>query len=272
MRPKFMNFAVLVTVCFIVLAGFAFGQEVIFKDPIGDDNGPGYYTYPTDTVYKPGSFDITAATMKVGGDQANFSVTVNSKLEDPWGMKTGFAVQMIFIFIDTDHKEGSGFLAALPGLNFNFSPIDAWDKVIVLSPQAPPRVRQEADAKAGKMAAAVLIPKSTRGNGSVISGSVPLADIGSGDPKTWGYQVIMQSNEGFPDKTDFLTRKVNEYEGQHRFGGGNDADCDPHVMDLLAGKATGAKDEVELQDKMLSSFDCNPDQAVLATVTMVHAE
>ena len=54
----------------------------------------------------------------------------------------------------------------------------------------------------------------------------------------------MQSNEGFPDGKDLLTRKVNEYEGQHRFGGGTDGDCDPHVIDILAGNGTGAADEV----------------------------
>ena len=54
----------------------------------------------------------------------------------------------------------------------------------------------------------------------------------------------MQSNEGFPDGKDLLTRKVNEYEGQHRFGGGTDSDCDPHVIDILAGNGTGAADEV----------------------------
>src|SRR5215510_2561028 len=102
-------------VCFIVFARLAFGQEVSFQDPTGDDNGPGTYTYPTDGAYQPGSFDITAASLKLNGDQASFEVSVNSKLEDPWGMKTGFAVQMIFIFIDTDHKEGNGFLTGLPG-------------------------------------------------------------------------------------------------------------------------------------------------------------
>ncbi|MCP4200732.1 MAG: hypothetical protein GY769_02205, partial [bacterium] len=58
-------------------------------------------------------------------------------------------------------------------------------------------------------------------------------DLGEGDPTTWGYQVVMQSNEGFPADMDLLTRKVNEYEGQHRFGGGTDYDCDPHAMDIL---------------------------------------
>ena len=69
-----------------------------------------------------------------------------------------------------------------------------------------------------------------------------LKDLGAGDPTTWGYQVVMQSNEGFPAATDLLTRKVNEYEGQHRFGGGNDGDCDPHVMDLLAGDGDGRQE------------------------------
>jgi hypothetical protein len=79
----------------------------------------------------------------------------------------------------------------------------------------------------------------------------------------------MQSNEGFPDKNDFLTRKVNEFEGQHRFGGGDDGDCDPQVMDILAGDATGAADEAKLQHEMLSKYDCDPNHPGLATITMV---
>jgi C-terminal binding-module, SLH-like, of glucodextranase len=74
---------------------------------------------------------------------------------------------------------------------------------------------------------------------------------------------VMQSNEGFPAETDFLTRKVNEYEGQHRFGGGNDGDCDPHVMDVLDGP--DAK-----QAEMLA-YTCGPNgQSVKkATLKMV---
>jgi hypothetical protein len=77
----------------------------------------------------------------------------------------------------------------------------------------------------------------------------------------------MQSNEGFPDKTDLLTRKVNEYEGQHRFGGGTDTDCDPHVMDVLAGKAVGDKSEIAAQHEMLA-YECNPDGSVKKPATL----
>ena len=77
-----------------------------------------------------------------------------------------------------------------------------------------------------------------------------LDELGGGDPATWRYQVVVQSNEGFPEKTDLLTRKVNEFEGQHRFGGGTDFDCDPHVMDILGDPA------------QLADYECNPDGTV----------
>jgi carbohydrate-binding DOMON domain-containing protein len=253
-----------------LFAGTASAQQVSFKDPTGDDKGPGTYTYPTDGVYKPGSFDLTEMKMTVKGDKATFDVSVNANLEDPWGMKTGFAIQMVFIFIDTDHKEGSGFTKGLPGLNIAFAPSDAWDKCIILSPQGASRVKSEVDQKASSMAGSIVVPGRARGAGRTITAQVDMKDLGTGDPATWGYQVVMQSNEGFPAGTDLLTRKVNEYEGQHRFGGGNDGDCDPHVMDILAGKGEGKPEEADLQYKMLA-YQCNPDgtSKSMATLTMV---
>ena len=117
-------------------------------------------------------------------------------------------------------------------------------RCVILSPQPPARVKSEVETKAGRAArATVVVPARTRGAGpDDLSGTVALKDLGAGDPAKWGYQVVMQSNEGFPDKADLLTRKVNEFEGQHRFGGGNDGDCDPHAMDVLAGKGDGRQE------------------------------
>jgi len=256
------------------LAAAAFAQQVTFKDPTGDDNGPGKYKYPTDTVYKAGSFDLTQFTAKKSGDKVDFEVTVNSNLEDPWKMGQGFSVQMIMIFIDQDHKEGSGFTDGIPGLYVKFAPADAWDKAVILSPQGPARVHAEVNSKAPSMKDAVLVPERTKGSGRKIFASVPLKDLGGdGDITKWGYQVIIQSNEGFPDSKEILTRRVNEYEGQHRFGGGNDGLCDPHVMDLLAGDAKGDKSEIDAQHAMLK-YECAEDGSAkqMATLTMVHAK
>lgn len=235
--------ALLAVAMCLALAGVAAAQEVSFDDPTGDDNGPGSYVYPTDSVYTGGSFDITNFTLKAKGKKANVEVSVNSNLEDPWGMGVGFAVQMVFIFID--NAEG-GFTKAPPGLNVEFAESDAWDKCIILSPQTAARVREEVENKAGDMASAIVVPARVRGAGRTISASVSLEDLGEGDPSTWGYQVLMQSNEGFPKDGDLLTRKVNEYEGQHRFGGGTDYDCDPHVMDILG-------------DQAMLAYECNDD-------------
>ena len=101
MMRKVARFAALLAVTSLSLVTAAVAQEVTFQDPTGDDFGPGTYKYPTDTVYKPGSFDLTGFSLKVKGDKATIEVTVNSNLEDPWRMGSGFSVQLVFVFIDT---------------------------------------------------------------------------------------------------------------------------------------------------------------------------
>jgi carbohydrate-binding DOMON domain-containing protein len=257
----------------------AFGASIEFKDPTGDDNGPGNYVYPTDAVYSPGSFDITSFEVSPKGKNVEFKVCVNSKLDDPWGMGVGFAVQMAIVFINTGALD-AGQTTGLPGLNIQFGPEDTWNRVVILSPQQQSRVMSEAKMKAPfeVESGALLVPRKTLGKGKCISGRVPMEDLvtvdasGMQDPFAWSYQVVMQSNEGFPDKTDLLSRKVNEFEGQHRFGGGNDMNCDPHVMDILAPPAQGTEAEIQAQYDMLAykcDADGNPVQ--MATLKMISA-
>lgn len=93
----------------LLAAGLAWGaaspaamaQKVSFKDPKDDDNGPGKYTYPTDPVYKSGSFDLTGFTLKAHGDKVDLDVEMAAKLEDPWKTGSGFSVQMVFVFVQT---------------------------------------------------------------------------------------------------------------------------------------------------------------------------
>lgn len=266
---KTSRFAVLPLAAALLAAPALAGDKVSFKDPTGDDNGPGTYKYPTDTVYKRGSFDLTDFTFEKKGSKADITLGFNTTLEDPWKMGSGFSVQMAFVFIDTDGKEGSGSTDAPPGLNVKFAPHNAWEKVIVISPQNSGRVRAEVGNKAAALKDNIIIPTRTKGSGRKVTATVDLAGL-EGDPSQWGFQVVVQSNEGFPAGNDLLTRKVNEYEGQHRFGGGNDGDCDPHAIDVLAGEGKGEASEVKAQHEMLS-HECTEDGAVKkpATLTMV---
>jgi hypothetical protein len=247
--------------------GKAGGNEVVLVDPTGDDNGPGKYTYPTDPVYKAGSFDLTGLKVTEKDGKVTFEVSVNSDLEDPWGMPepAHFSVQTEFIFIATG--KGPSFTKGIPGLNVEFAKGNAWNKVVILSPQPAGRVRSEAKQKAADLLEAIVVPDEVTGAGRSITGTVDKKLLGDGAVGGWAYQVVSQSNEGFPDKADLLTRKVNEYEGQHRFGGGTDTDCDPHAVDVFAGKAVGDKSEVEEQHKMLS-YECNADGTAKKTAAL----
>lgn len=250
--------ALAICIASLFALGMSTANAVSFDDPKGDDKGPGNYVYPTDGVYKSGSFDLTKLSVKKSGDNAEFAIDVNSTLEDPWGMGNGFAVQMVFIFIKTG---AGGHAEGLPGLNVQFAPGSEWNKVVILSPQKKARVIGEASTKAPNAVADIVVPNTTRGNNRTIKGSVPLSELGGdGNVDGWSYQVIMQSNEGFPAATDLLTRKVNEYEGQHRFGGGNDGDCDAHVADVL--ESAEAK-----QSEMLSST-CGPNGETVKSATL----
>ena len=244
------------------------------SDPSGDDKGPGNYTYPTDAVYKPGSFDITDFEVVPGANQTEFRITVRTRIEDPWDSPAwggnGFSVQMAFIHIDTDHKKGSGVQDGLPGTNVRFAEDEAWDRAIIVSPQGATRVNSEIGLKASQWKEKIIVPKVTRAQGKTLIAVVDNAQLGGPPQTTWGYQVLMQSNEGFPDKKDLLTRKVNEFEGQHRFGGGSDYDHDPHVMDILVPPdGDAAKKQYEILSKYKKDTK-EPKPEDLAVVPMVY--
>ena len=246
-----------------------------FYDPVGDDNGPGSYTYPTDAVYKPGSFDITEFQVVPSGNQVEFRVTVKSRIEDPWDSPAwggnGFSVQMVFIHIDTDHKAGSGVREGLPGTNVRFAENEAWDRAVIISPQGRTRVNSEIDQKCPQWKSRIIVPSATRASGRTLIAVVDKAALGGAPAASWGYQVLMQSNEGFPAKTDLLTRKVNEFEGQHRFGGGTDYDNDPHVMDIIVPPdGDPAKKQHEILSKYNKAVTTEVKPEDLAVVPMVY--
>lgn len=262
------TFAALLAIPAVVYAAGGFHAE--FIDPAGDDFGPGTYQYPTDAAYKVGSFDLRKVEVVEHDDTVEFRVSVGTRIEDPWNSKdwdgNGFSLQFVQIYIDTDHQKGVGFVTPLPGLGkVAFSPDEAWDKVVLISPQGRTRIEAEVRYKAAQMRGAVVIPKRTSVRGKQLVAVVKKSDLGTPNAK-WGFQAVMQSNEGYPDKADVLTRRVNEVRGEHRFGGGHDTDCDPHVLDILAGKAKGGADEVAAQKATLA-WTCG---SKIATIPMIY--
>jgi len=244
------------------------GEALTFKDPVGDDNGPGAYVYPTDPVYKPGSFDLTKMVVDDKGGTVEISLTVRATLENPWSMASGFSVQTAFVFIDMDSKEGSGHRMGIPGVNAEFLPACYWEKAVIISPQPSSRVKTEVKTKAADLAKDIIVPMKVIPRGKTFTAIIKKADLGGDVAESWGWQVLLTSNEGYPGPNEILTRRVNEYEGQHRFGGGDDYDGDPHFMDMLTGTGAGTKDEEEMQHKLLSQYTSGPDPAAYKLVQL----
>ncbi len=258
---------------FLCSVSAVFGAE--YSDPEGDDNGPGTYVYPTDRAYARGSFDIRSVTIEQDGDEVEFRVEVGARIEDPWRSDewdgNGFSLQFAQVYVDTTPGDTEGNTLTLPGINAQFAQEHAWNRVVLISPQGTSRLQQEVTEKAGSVAGAVVLPSSTRAQGRTIVSRAPMAAFGAGDPSTWGIQVVMQSNEGFPSGTDLLTRPVNEFEGAHRFGGGSDYNCDPHVLDMLAGAASGEDSEQSAQHTALGTFTCDDSgEGTIATIPMIY--
>jgi carbohydrate-binding DOMON domain-containing protein len=256
-------------------AAIAAEPPVVLQDPAGDDDGPGSYAYPNNEVYKRGSFDLRKVEIIDKESTVEFRVTLGAAIEDPWDSKSwdgnGFSLQFVQIYIDIDHQKGSGYTGVLPGLGTaKFADDEAWDKVVLLSPQGRTRLSAEVRGKAGNMRGGVVMPSTTRASGKTLVASVKKSELGT-PSKTWGYQVVVQSNEGFPDKGDLLTRKVNETKGDHRFGGGSDYDCDPQVLDILAGQAKGEKSEAADQHKTLAWSCAGEKPGKVAHLPMIYA-
>jgi carbohydrate-binding DOMON domain-containing protein len=271
MKKKAM---LLVSALVLMLAATAQAGGLKLKDPEGDDKGHGKVTYPTDKVYQKGSFDLVEVEIEDKGADVEVTVEFAAKIEDPWNSKSwnghGFSLQFVQLYIDKDHKAGSGHGKALAGMNVAFADDAGWEKVLLISPQPSNRLKSEVEAKAKAEGKDVVLAQKVNVQGKKIKASFKKADIGGFDAK-WGFQALVQSNEGYPTKEDLLTRKVNEYEGEHRFGGGNDHDCDAHVIDMLAGAAEGGGGEAQAQFKALSGFTCDAGgKGDLAKIGMIY--
>jgi len=232
-------------------------KNILLLDPSGDDKGPGKYEYPSAPEYVAGSFDMTKLSIVDKGSTLEFKVQVRAKIKDPWNSKSwgdnGFSLQMVQVYIDM--KKG-GALFSLPGINVKFQKGHGWDKVVFISPQPKSKIIAEVKSKKKQLLKRVVVPTRTYAQGKEIIAVVKKSDLGTPNKK-WGFQAVVQSNEGYPDGDSVLARKVNEYPGKHRFGGGNDHNCDPHAIDILAAPAKGTAAEKEAQYKVLKAYTCD---------------
>jgi carbohydrate-binding DOMON domain-containing protein len=241
------------------------GAKVILEieDPVGDDKGPGDYSYPLNPVFREGVFDITLFRVVDAGSFIRFETQVRDLGGNPWGGPNGFSLQYIHIYIRTTMGvEGSNETF---GLNVALDRGSAWHVAILVAPgwgsDPVPQgersaiyyhdgsvVRQDGDLKVyadpGSNAIVVEVSKGV------------LPDVDNADK--WVYTVALTSYDGYgPERIRPFGVEAQEWVVGVGAGHAQAVlfNVIPRVMDLLAPSA-------EEQYEMLSGYAIDRERGV----------
>ena len=224
------------------------GRQVYFafNDPKDDDKGTGRYQYPLKFNNREGYLDITRFTVEDGGQNVIFTITcrrpIPHRRDDGSTEPKGWWLQLMDIYIDKDHKKGSGYTQALPGRHVTFAKDSAWENVVLVTPNHSRTVEKMLEERTSDMDLVhmrkkIVIPHRAYAQGYTFVAYVPKYEIGTPDP-SWGYQVLMT---GYREENlaygQFQNEEVVKFAGQDLFGGGSDYKGDPNVIDMLATSA-----------------------------------
>lgn len=237
-------------------------------DPENDDHGPGTYTYPTDAVFTPGSYDINS--FQVGHDDNNliFRFFMGGPVNNSWDSPNGLSVQTFDIYLDTD-GDGQGGQAMLPGRNLSFTgstwdyaiTVEGWESGIYIPGElGPQRIAESSEFQVAvdpdQQRVTIRVPKSILGD----------------NPAGWRFAAAVLSQEGFPSGGVMRVRDVLPVAEQWRIGG-SPAGSTNHtrVMDIVWERA--GEQETWLADfSPLSSPQGDLSASDFATIPMFAVE
>lgn len=206
------------------VAGEANGERMLhdFSDPAGDDRGPGGYRYPQETMFETGLFDLRRFTVTYDPQSIHFRLTFGA-VTNPWGAPEGFYHQRVDLYLDTEPGKGRT-APPRPGANVRFPERYAWDYLVRCAPWKGSRVER---AEAGEEGAVTVAVE----DGKTLHLTVPRTALPAKPSRRWRYYVLVGGYDAFgPDEY----RPVTAQGGRWVFGGGQDSNRDPNVLDLLA--------------------------------------
>ncbi|HUP16495.1 MAG TPA: glucodextranase DOMON-like domain-containing protein [Acidimicrobiia bacterium] len=199
-------------------------------DPVGDDHGPGTYTYPSDAVFTQGSYDIERFTVGTENDQLVFAFDMVAPIQNPWGSPRNFSIQTFDIYIDTDVGSDNGERSLLDGRNASVAEGSGWEFGITIEGWEPAIYRAGAEGTVEETRPTFDV--AVFGDQGRVVVRIPLSLLGVGDPATWGYAAVVLSQEGFPSQGVRRVRDVEASAQQFRLGGAPDDANHTRIIDV----------------------------------------
>lgn len=210
-------------------------------DPLGDDHGPGTYTYPSDAVFTQGSYDIERFTAGTENDELVLAFDMVAPIQNPWGSPRNFSIQTFDVYIDTDPGTDNGERSLIDGRNASVAEGSGWEFGITVEGWEPAIYRAGAEGTVEETRPSFDV--AVFGDQGRVVVRVPLALLGEGDPATWGYAGLVLSQEGFPSQGVRRVRDVEANAAQFRLGGAPVDANHTRIIDV-AWAAQGEQEEL----------------------------
>lgn len=195
-----------------------------FKDPEGDDYGPGYYVYPLNSVFKKGQLDILDFKVYRKGDLVIFTFKFK-KFDNPWNAPLGFSHPLIHLYIDTGRKGVKKSITPISRVvKCIFDSKHPWDAMLKIAGWPDYGTLFILPSGSMKRIGVRSLPEE-----NTVIAEVPIDYLG-GPPQTdWFYYVLVFSQDGYSQ--DHI-RPIKSRPEEWVLGGAKNA-LAPPIMDLL---------------------------------------
>jgi glucoamylase len=157
------------------------------SDPVGDDNGPGTYAYPTAPDFQPGAFDLTGMQVSETATDVYLQVSIRN-LAPTFG--SAFGAQLLDVYVHDPTAATTSTSAFYPSRNYSIASADAWSERIEAQGFAPV-VWQDASGNA--LGQAQLVVDQPSGTATLIFPRATFGTVGSG----WVFTVALTGQNGF---------------------------------------------------------------------------
>jgi alpha-amylase/alpha-mannosidase (GH57 family) len=203
------------------------------NDSVGDDFGPGNYTYPTDAVFPPKAFDLKSFRVAYDENNLVFKFEFWGPIPNPWGSPNNLAIQTLDVYIDTDPGQGTGARMLLPGRNLSLSADNGWEYAIWAEGWTPQLVSPDPETLEPKQISPADFKIIVDPAGSSVTIRVAKTMFADWNPEAWGYAAMVMGQEGYPSTGVWRVRDVEAVASQWRFGGAVKSTNHTRVIDLI---------------------------------------
>ncbi|HEY3290508.1 MAG TPA: glucodextranase DOMON-like domain-containing protein, partial [Anaerolineae bacterium] len=207
-----------------------------FDDPVGDDNGTGKYTYPSNAVFEPGTFDLKHVSISISNKNLLFKITLNGPINNVWNSLLGLSLQTFDIYIDKDPGKGTGARRLLAGRNATLAKGNGWEYALWVEGWQQQLFNADARGKVNSIDNAHITVEVDPAGCATIA--VPLEALGNGSPEAWGYAIAVLGQEAFPTDGVLRVRDVDPTASEWHFGGSADDTNHTRIIDFLNGAAS----------------------------------